>query len=286
MVSNITSVNGKNGLKYSDIMALTPSSNMMLSDNVSIFEKAFGNNSDENISEEESSELLYSKLAEIEDEQGIISGSWNNFKELVNVGTSEEKCEKIIEQYEQGDISFEAAEAAINNYDLKSESSLNLFANILTGCAALAAAASVAATGGMTAPIVAGILAGAGTKTVFKGFDRATNDIKGDTIEAKQLAKDALSGALTGGIAVATAGTGANTYKKGLQLGSKTFKGTSACALKSAKTGIITGSYRVLQTIRWIVPLMTIKNLKQKNVPQILLRELPLAERWEFLWAA
>ncbi len=237
MVSGVSEVNNKKGLNYSDFRAVDSS----LSNDGSIFTKAFGNSFNTNENEEQNAEMLYQKLEETKDEQGIITGVWNNFKEMVNIGASGEKCENIIEDYKAGKVTFEEAQSAIENYDAKQESSLNLFANIVTSCISLAAAAAVVSTGGLAAPVITGILAGAGAKAVFKGLDRATNDVKGDTIDAEEIGKDALTGALTGGIAVATAGTGADTFKNGVKIGGKTFEGAKACALKSAKTGIITG---------------------------------------------
>lgn len=187
-------------------------------------------------------EYLNSLLDSKMEEQGVFSKGWNEFKEVLNVGTSKEKCEEFIEKYKNGEMSFEEAVNKIEEFDNKQESSLNLFSNIVTSFTAIAAgtaaAAAVIATGGILTPVVAAALAGAGagalTKAGFKLTDRATNKVKGDALDGKQIAKDCLSGAVTGAIAGATMGNGtaANTLKDSIQIS----------ATKAAKTGIITGS--------------------------------------------
>jgi len=235
MVSSISS--NENVLNYSDFLALNSGVSSSDENNESIFNSAGTDDTGENV------EALYEQLSEVEAEQGVISDSWNNIKEFTNIGTSVEKCDNAIEKYKNGEITFEEAQAEIENFDSKQESSLNLFSNIAVGFAALAAGAAIVATGGAAAaPIIAGVLAGAATKAGIKAADRATNDVKGDTLDAKQIAQDALSGAVTGGVAVATAGTGANTFENGFTIGSATLQRTAACAAKSARTGVITGA--------------------------------------------
>lgn len=177
--------------------------------------------------------LLEDQLHFVQKEQGSLMKGWDNLKGAIGVGASSEKCEDAIDKYKNGEISFEEAMGEIENFYNKQSSSLDLFSNIATGITAIVAGTAVAATGGAAAPIVAGALVGAGTKAGFKATDRATNDIKGDALDGKQLAKDALSGALTGGIAVATAGTAGKPFAAG---------GTKACVTKCASTGFKTGA--------------------------------------------
>ncbi len=243
MVSGITSANSGYAISYSDIKDMNTETTV---EDESIFETVYGEDSDgdgvessySSNSTAENAELLYEQLEAVEDEQGVILNAWNDFKEFTNIGTSVEKCDAAIEQYKNGEISYEEAAAVIDNFDFKQESSLNLFSNIVTSAVAIAAGAC---TGGLGA-IVVGAAAGAATKAGFKTIDRATNDVEGDALDAKQILQDAASGAVTGGVAVATAGTGANTYQNGIQIGSTVLKGTAACAVKSSRTGIITGS--------------------------------------------
>lgn len=183
--------------------------------------------------------LLEDQLSFVQKEQGALMRGWDNFKGDIGIGTSSEKCEDAIDKYKSGEISFEEAMGEIEKFYNKQSSSLDLFSNITTAAAALAA---TVATGGV-AGIAIGAAVGAGTKAGFKAADRATNDIKGDALDGKQLAKDALSGAVTGGIAVATAGTAKNPFDNGVTIAGKQIAaGRKACVAKCATTGVITGA--------------------------------------------
>ena len=210
-------------------------------------------NSEQKINEEDISlfhgeefhsvEVLKNQLNEVKANNGVIADSWDDFKNFSGLGISSNDCDKAIEDYKAGKISFEEAEAKINEYKNKQDSSLNLFSNIATGTAAILAGTAVAATGGLAA-IGVGAITGAVTKAGVKTADRATNKIEGDALDGKQIAKDALSGAVTGGIGVATAGTAGSPFKNGFSLGGKTLieGGTKACVAKCAVTGLETGA--------------------------------------------
>ena len=188
-------------------------------------------------------EVLQNQLEEVKSSNGLISDGWDDFKNFTGLGISSNSCEDAISQYKQGKISFEQAEAKINEYKSKQESSVNLFSNIATGAAAILAGTAVIATGGLAA-IGIGALTGAATKAGFKTVDRATNKIEGDALDGKQMAKDALSGAVTGAIGVATAGTAGNPFNNGFAVGGKTLieGGKAACVAKCAVTGLETGA--------------------------------------------
>lgn len=233
----INGVNNSVALNYSDFSPI----NLQNDDeeNISIFN--FDSDSDADEVTEENILLLSEKLDSVEDKQGVFSNVWSNFKEAVGVGTSASKCDDAIEQYANGEISFDEAYEKISEFEQKQDSSLNLFSNIATSVTAIAvttaAAAAIVASGGTATPLVlAAIGAGTGavTKAGFKLTDRATNEVDGDALDAKQIAKDGLSGAVTGGIAAATMGTGSAADT----LGSSVIKS----GLKSARTGAITGS--------------------------------------------
>ena len=182
-------------------------------------------------------EKLEKALQEVNDEQGVFQKGFNEIKEGLNIGTSSEKCEDVIEKYKKGEISFEEAEAEIAKYDNMQDSGLNVFANILCSVAAVAAATALTvATGGAGAPVlVAAIAAGAGagavTKAAVKTVDRATNDVNGDDFDGKEIARDMLSGAVTGATAAATMGSGSVATN------------TAGAVIKAgAKSGAITGA--------------------------------------------
>lgn len=191
-------------------------------------------------------EKLEKKLEKINKEQGIFQKGFNEVKEGLNIGTSNEKCEDAIEKFKNGEITYEEAEAEIEGYDEKQDSGLNVFANILCSVAAVAVGTLVTvATGGAAAPAVVGALAiaagagaGAVTKAGIKTIDRATNKVKGDDFEGKEIARDMLSGAVTGATAAATMGTGSAATTAG-----SVAKTTIVSAVKAgAKSGAITGA--------------------------------------------
>ncbi len=192
-----------------------------------------------NNAEAEDNELkrLEEELQAIKDEQGIFSGLYNEIKESTGIGASAAKCEDAIDKYKKGELSFEDALKEIENFDTKQDNGLNLLANIATSFAAIGAVTAAAATiasCGILAPLAIGLGVGAIAKAGFKTIDRATNKKVGDDFDAKQITKDALSGAVTGAIAAATMGTGTAhaTLKESLIQGAKS----------SAKTGAITGA--------------------------------------------
>ncbi len=231
-VANFDAIDKSTALNYSDYNS---SKQVALSDNdVSIFSDATSI-SDENV------DSLQMQLDNVEQKQGFFSNAWNDIKETTGLGTSVKKCDEAIEKYKNGEISFEEASNTIDEFSQKQDSSLDLFSNIATGVAAIAAAslagAAIVASGGTAAPFVlAAIGAGTGavTKTTYKLTDRATNEIEGDSLNGKQMLKDGLSGAVTGAIGAATMGTGSAAGS----LGSSVTK----CAVKSAKTGFVTGA--------------------------------------------
>ena len=191
-------------------------------------------------------EKLEKKLEKINKEQGIFQKAFNEVKEGLNIGTSNEKCEGAIEKFKNGEITYEEAEAEIEGYDVKQDSGLNVFANILCSIAAVAVGTLVTvATCGAAAPAVVGALAvaagagaGAVTKAGVKVIDRSTNKVQGDDFEGKEIARDMLSGAVTGATAAATMGTGSAATTAG-----SVAKTTILSAVKAgAKEGAITGA--------------------------------------------
>ena len=185
-------------------------------------------------------EALYAELQEIEEEQGFFQKGFNDIKEKINIGTSNERCEDKIEKFEQGEITFEEAEAELAKYKSKQDSGLNVFANIACSIAAIAAAtAAIVATGGAVVPLVlAGAGAGAVTKTAVKTVERATNEVKDDEFDSKKITKDILSGAVTGSIAAYTMGNGSATASFGAAI--------KKCAITGVKTGAVAGSTNYL----------------------------------------
>ena len=214
---------------------------------------SFGNNSSSQealfdnpiINAKSEIDILESKLDAIQEENGCILNAWDDIKATLNVGTSSETCQDAIDKYKNGEISFDEAMAEIEKYDTKQDNSLNLFSNIVTGVAAIGAVTAAVATGGIAAvPVLAAIGAGTGavTKAAFKFTDRATNEKQGDALDAKQIAKDMCSGAVTGATSAMTMGTAGSTFTVGASLGKNVASAAGKCALTGVKTGAISGA--------------------------------------------
>lgn len=213
------------------------------SEEISVFDDNAG---EKDYSVEAQAAVLEEQLNAVTDKNGCKRGAWDSFKGFIGLGTSSKKCESYIEKFKNGEMSFDEALAEIEKYDQKQDSSLNLFSNIATSVMAIGAATLVAvATGGAASGLVlaaVGAAAGATTKAVYKYADRATNNIKGDESDVKQIARDALSGAVTGSIAVATMGTGGSSYVQGASRVSNMARGAVNAAKTGVKTGAISGA--------------------------------------------
>lgn len=153
---------------------------------------------------EKESIFLEDKLKSVSDKQGFMGKIFNGVKEITDLGQSYSDCEKMLDKYKTGKISFDEALQYIENFDKKQTSGVNLLSNITTGVATIAA---TVVTGG--GAIIVGAPLGAGVKTGLKALDRATNNVKGDVLDGKTIAKDMVTGALTGATSAVSSGVGA-----------------------------------------------------------------------------
>ncbi len=187
--------------------------------------------------------LLENSYKEAQNEQGILGKFWNNFKNFTGLGHSTKDVDKEIEKYKNGEISCEEAQNSINSFKNKQKGAVNLFSNIISGAAAALVTASAVATGGISIGLIGlgALVSGAG-KAGIKTLDRATNKVEGDALEAKEIAKDALSGAIDGAISTATAGM-VKPITQSSQIAGKTLMQTAKTgAIQGAKAGAITGA--------------------------------------------
>lgn len=181
-------------------------------------------------------ENLREEFQNVQDEQGIIGKAWNGLKNLVGIGVSSNKVENKIEQYENGEITYDEALEYIETYETKQEGGVNLITNLASG----AATAGLAfATGGFGA-LAAGAVIGGAAKAGLKTADRATNKVEGDALDAKQIAKDTMTGAVDGVLNAATGGmikgaTAGQSVKTAIKEGIK--QGAKAGALSGAAAG-------------------------------------------------
>ena len=75
-------------------------------------------------------QVLQGQLESVKSSNGFIGDGWDDIKLFTGLGVSSEDCEDAIAQYKQGKISFEEAEAKINEYKTKQDSSVNLISDL------------------------------------------------------------------------------------------------------------------------------------------------------------
>ena len=179
---------------------------------------------------------LQNTLNNAKNEQGVIGKAWDGIKGFTGLGLSEKKCQKYINNVQNGTMSYDEAFSKISKYSGKQKSGVNLITGISTGAITAAALGFAPLTGGASILAAAGI--GAAAKAGLKTVDRATNNIQNDAFNIKQIAKDGLSGALDGAVSSATIGIGkeavlsATTAKEAMKQG----------AIAGAKGGAISGA--------------------------------------------
>ena len=122
---------------------------------------------------------------------------------------------------------------SIDSYEQKQKDGVNILTNAVAG---VATGLIAIGTGGIGLGVIgAGAAIGAGSKVALKTMDRATNDVEGDAIDLKQMAKDTMTGAVDGAVNVATGGM---IGKVGSTLTQTIVNG----AIQGAKAGAISGA--------------------------------------------
>ena len=103
-------------------------------------------------------EALKQQFDAVQDEQGILGKLWNGFKNLTGLGLGSNDVEAKIEQFQNGEITYEEALKTIESYDEKQEGAVNIIANTATG---IATAGIAVATGGAGAFLMGAAIGGA-----------------------------------------------------------------------------------------------------------------------------
>lgn len=198
-------------------------------------------------SEEETAESLRNELNEIKEEQGLIGKVWDGIKNITGLGAGSNKTEKLIEQYEDGEITYEEAKEAITNYEDGQDMCVDVAGDMVSGIIAVGAFAAAVPTGG--ASLIAGLgiaaAAGAGSKIAVKAGDAL---LGGREYSGKDLLYDSATGAVNGLFAPVTNGIGASVTKTiGKKLGLTVVKeGTEEIIEQTAKQGIKAGIKSVI----------------------------------------
>lgn len=201
--------------------------------------QALNGNSLQTVSSQEESLFLEQKLQEVKDKQGFIGNAWNGIKEIINLGVSEEKCEKMLDKYNSGEISFDEAVEYLEKYDKKQKASTDLITNIAVGTASIALATTAVAGGpiGWGLAIAKGAPIGSALKTGISFLDRASNKVEGDALDGKTIIKDVISGATTGATSAVSSGIGGAI--KSAEFGKALAKGAQCGALCGGSSGAI-----------------------------------------------
>ncbi len=162
-----------------------------------------------NTKETEISSSLTSRLYEIKDEQGLLGKAWDGFKNLTGIGASSNKAEMAIEQYENGEISYEEAQKILEKYEDGQNMVVDVIGDMTSGIVAVGAAMAAPFTGGASL-LFAGAI-GAAVKVGIKGTDSI---IGGKKYGLKEIGYDLITGSINGAMAPLTnalggaAGTG------------------------------------------------------------------------------
>ncbi len=209
------------------------------SNNTSVFEL----NNDKN-TDESALDYLKSELEKENDEQGILGDIWNNFKSFVGIGLSSEKCEKAIEDYENGNISFNEAKDKISSFKTKQNTVIDMATNVAAGVGTSLILGSAVLSGGLSIGIVlAGAAIGAGIKAGLKFIDRATNEKQGDALDAKKIIKDGCSGGANGIITVSTLGLAPLAKEGAITVSTVAKESIKDTAIKGVVTGAELGAF-------------------------------------------
>lgn len=177
--------------------------------------------------------ILENDFKEVQANQGFIGKIWNGVKNVTGIGLSSKDVEAKIQQYKNGEITYEEAMQSIDSYEQKQKDGVNILTNAVAG---VATGLIAIGTGGIGLGVIgAGAAIGAGSKVALKTMDRATNDVEGDAIDLKQMAKDTMTGAVDGAVNVATGGM---IGKVGSTLTQTIVNG----AIQGAKAGAISGA--------------------------------------------
>ncbi len=184
---------------------------------------------------------LKAQYAQVQKEQGFLGKMWNGIKNVFSTKYSSKNIEKTIEQVEKGEISADEAQKMIGEYQERQKSGVNTLTSIASGLAVVGCVALAPFSGG--ASLALGVALGAGTRVGLKTLDRASNDVKGDELNKKEMAKDAIVGGVEGLVTVATMGLGSAAVQTSKETGKVLVKETVKTGIKQgAKAGAIDGA--------------------------------------------
>lgn len=146
---------------------------------------------------------LRNEFEKTKEEQGLIGKAWDGIKNFFHMKNGSNNIEKMLQQYESGQISKEDAKAALENYQNGQKMCVDIVGDITSGIVAVGAAAFAPVTGGASLLVAAG--AGAAVKTAIKASDATFN---GREYDLKDFGYDLITGSLNGAMGPLSNGIG------------------------------------------------------------------------------
>lgn len=171
---------------------------------------------------------LQEDLDKIKKEQGFIGGTWDGVKNFFGVKTGSEAVQKKINDLNAGKITKEEVKQSLEKYQEGQKQVVEVTADVVSGIAA-GAMYAVALGGAVAAPFTGGVslgltvaaiasasAVGGAVKVGIKLGDAASG---GREYSWSDAGKDALTGAINGPLAFATAGIGCGLTQVGAKAG-------------------------------------------------------------------
>ena len=153
---------------------------------------------------------LREDLEKAKSEQGILGKLWDGFKNLTRIGAGSSKAQQAIEDYENGLITAEEMQKAVDGYKEGQKMAVDVVADMASGMISIVAfGAATAVLGPVGALLIAGAV-GAASKVGIKAGDAA---IGGREYSGKDLLYDGITGGINGLLGPITNGIG-NTVTK------------------------------------------------------------------------
>ncbi len=179
-------------------------------------------------------ENLYNEFLKTKETQGLIGKAWDGIKNLLHLKNSSDNVENLIKQAKDDSSLFDKANERLNSYKEGQKMCVDVAGDIISGIAAVGAAALAPVTGGASLLVAAG--AGAAVKTAIKAGDSA---ISGRQYEFTDLGYDLITGSINGVMAPlsnAIGGAAGTGVAKALGL-----EAVETCAKSAAKEAGKTG---------------------------------------------
>lgn len=136
---------------------------------------------------------LLEELQTIKEDQGLIGKAWDGIKNLFNMKNGSENVESLIERAKNGEISLDEARERLEGYKEGQKMCVDVAGDIVSGIAAVGAAALAPVTGGASLLVAAGV--GAGTKIAIKATDAA---VGGREYGIRDVGYDVITGSING----------------------------------------------------------------------------------------